>query len=272
MSNVLDHEEISLFDGHLREGVDKRTGPLGLALSSIGVTADLLTLSGLIISLLTAVAIGTGHTVLGFFGVIASGIPDLLDGPVAKASGVTSKRGAFFDSFSDRVSDLLLFGGIGVLMLVRHNDLVAVVAFADYGVASLISYQRAKAESLGFVAKGGIMERAERIIAVAVGLLFSIVLTWVLWLVLVLSVVTAIQRFVKIWSQGTATMPDKLASNRYLYLQQRRGQFKRRSQPRRAASSRKRAGVRSPGQFSAYSRQSRLRASARMRSWWESQR
>ncbi len=261
-----------MFDGHLREGVDKRTGPLGLALSSIGVTADLLTLSGLVISLLTAIAIGTGHTLVGFFGVLASGIPDLLDGPVAKASGATSKRGAFFDSFSDRVSDLLLFGGIGVLMLHRQNDLVAVVAFADYGVASLISYQRAKAESLGFVAKGGIMERAERVIAVAIGLLLSFALVWVLWLVLVLSLVTAVQRFLKIWSQGTATMPDKQASSRYLYLQQRRGEFKRRSQPRRANSSRKRTGARGPGQLSAYSRQSRLRASARMRSWWESQR
>ena len=69
----------------------------------------------------------------------------------------------------------------------------------------LISYQRAKAESLGFDAKGGIMERAERFIVLAIGLLFGQILIPVLWVMLVLTLVTAVQRFVKVWRQASAT-------------------------------------------------------------------
>ena len=68
--------------------------------------------------------------------------------------------------------------------------------------AMLVSYMRAKAESLGFDAKGGLMERAERFIVLGVGLLFAEVLIPVLWLMLVLTLVTAVQRFVKVWSQA----------------------------------------------------------------------
>ena len=71
----------------------------------------------------------------------------------------------------------------------------------------LVSYQRAKAESLGFDAKGGIMERAERFIVLAIGLLFSQILIPVLWSMLVLTLITAAQRFVKIWRQATNVMP-----------------------------------------------------------------
>ena len=67
----------------------------------------------------------------------------------------------------------------------------------------LISYERAKAESLGFDARGGLMERAERIIALGVGLLFDSLLIAVLWVMLVLTLVTAVQRFVKVWQQAS---------------------------------------------------------------------
>ena len=66
----------------------------------------------------------------------------------------------------------------------------------------MISYQRAKAESLGLDAKGGLMERAERIIALCIGLLFPFLLIPMLWVMLVLTAVTAVQRFVKVWKQA----------------------------------------------------------------------
>ena len=70
-----------------------------------------------------------------------------------------------------------------------------------------ISYQRAKAESLGFDAKGGIMERAERIIVLAFALLFPNLLIGTLWVMLVLTAITAVQRFVKVWKQASADRP-----------------------------------------------------------------
>ena len=75
---------------------------------------------------------------------------------------------------------------------------------AVMGAAMLISYQRAKAESLGFDAKGGIMERAERFIVLALGLLISDFLIPILWVMLILTLFTVVQRFLKVWNQATA--------------------------------------------------------------------
>jgi CDP-diacylglycerol--glycerol-3-phosphate 3-phosphatidyltransferase len=71
----------------------------------------------------------------------------------------------------------------------------------------LVSYERARAESLDYVAKGGLMERAERVIAIAIGLAFHAVLIPVLWVMLVLTVITAVQRFVMVWRQASADRP-----------------------------------------------------------------
>lgn len=194
-----------MFDGHLRSEVDKRTGPIGAVLAKTPLSADSLTIIGIIVSVFAGVVIGSGRFFFGFLLVIAGGIPDLLDGPLAKIKGTTSKRGAFFDSFSDRVSDLFLFGGLGWYFANSDRPHLAVLPFSIYGAASLISYQRAKAESLGFTAKGGIMERAERVVMLALGLLISGILVPVLWLMLFLSVLTVVQRFVKIWNQASGS-------------------------------------------------------------------
>jgi CDP-diacylglycerol--glycerol-3-phosphate 3-phosphatidyltransferase len=78
------------------------------------------------------------------------------------------------------------------------------LAVAVLATSSLVSYQRAKAESLGLDARGGLMERAERIIALSFGLAFSVLLIPVLWVMLVLTSITAIQRFVKVWRQASS--------------------------------------------------------------------
>ena len=78
----------------------------------------------------------------------------------------------------------------------------------------LISYQRAKAESLGFDARGGLMERAERVILLGLGLLFDSLLVPVLWIMLALTLVTAVQRFVKVWRQASVERPAVSPSRR----------------------------------------------------------
>ena len=79
---------------------------------------------------------------------------------------------------------------------------MTLLPFAVASVSSLISYQRAKAESLGIDAKGGLMERAERIIAICIGLLIEPLLIPILWVMLALTSITAIQRFMKVWRQA----------------------------------------------------------------------
>ena len=195
-----------MFDGNFRKGVDRVLDPVGVALSRIGVSANALTAVGIIIAGIGSILIGQGRLFLGFIFLILTGLPDALDGAVAKASGTTSIRGAFLDSVSDRVTDILLFCGIAWYLASNEPGRIMMLPVAVMGAAMLISYQRAKAESLGFDAKGGIMERAERFIVLALGLLISDILIPVLWAMLVLTIITAIQRFIKVWKQATAQL------------------------------------------------------------------
>ncbi|MGB1786196.1 MAG: CDP-alcohol phosphatidyltransferase family protein [Acidimicrobiales bacterium] len=193
-----------MFDGNFRKGVDKILDPIGVLLSRIGVTANALTATGIVIAGIGSVFIGQGRLFLGFIFLILTGLPDALDGAVAKASGTSSVRGAFLDSVSDRVTDILLFCGIAWYLASNEPGRIMMLPVAVMGAAMLISYQRAKAESLGFDAKGGIMERAERFIVLALGLLISNILIPVLWVMLILTLITAIQRFIKVWNQATS--------------------------------------------------------------------
>jgi CDP-diacylglycerol--glycerol-3-phosphate 3-phosphatidyltransferase len=161
-----------------------------------------LTLLGLVVAFGAAVAIGFGALRLGLLLVVLAALPDLLDGALAKASNQSSQRGAFFDSTIDRVTDAVLLGGVAWFLGYQRGAYASVLVFAVMAVSSLISYQRAKAESLGLNAKGGLMERAERIILLCVGLLFDALLFWAMVLMLVLVTMTAVQRFIKVWNQA----------------------------------------------------------------------
>lgn len=191
-----------MFDGKFRAPVDKAVTPVGNALRRTGLTPDHLTVVGLLVGIGAAVAIGSGRLLLGLFLVVLAALPDLLDGALAKASDASSQRGAFFDSTVDRVTDAFLLGGIAWYLASEESPHMALLPFAVMAVSSIISYQRAKAESLGIEAKGGLMERAERIIAICLGLLFPVLLVPILWIMLALTTVTAIQRFVKVWRQA----------------------------------------------------------------------
>ncbi|MEM8618345.1 MAG: CDP-alcohol phosphatidyltransferase family protein [Actinomycetota bacterium] len=191
-----------MFDGKFRAPVDRVVRPVGDSIKKTGITPDHLTIMGLLVGIGAAVAIGAGALRLGLFLVILAALPDLLDGAVAKATGASSPRGAFFDSTIDRVTDALLLGGIAWYLASTQSAHMAMLPFAILGVSTVISYMRAKAESLGIEAKGGLMERAERIVAICVGLLFNVLLIPILWIMLVLTSITAIQRFVKVWRQA----------------------------------------------------------------------
>lgn len=193
-----------MFDGRWRTGVDRATQPVGSALRRTGVTADHLTALGLVMGAFAAIAIGSGRTGLGLGLLAASALPDLLDGPVAKASGTAGPRGAFFDSVADRVTDALVLGGVAWYLAGRDGGRAALLPYGVLAASSLVSYQRAKAESLGYQARGGLMERAERLMVLGLGLAVSSILVPVLWVLLVLTVATAVQRFARVWRQAPA--------------------------------------------------------------------
>lgn len=191
-----------MFDGQFRKPVDKAVKPLGNLLRKTGLSPDHLTILGLLVGIAAAIAIGSGRLLLGALLVVLAALPDLLDGALAKASNTSSQRGAFFDSTIDRITDALLLGGIAWYFASTESPHMTLLPYAVASVSALISYQRAKAESLGIDAKGGLMERAERIIAILVGLVFSVLLIPILWIMLVLTSITAVQRFAKVWKQA----------------------------------------------------------------------
>jgi CDP-diacylglycerol--glycerol-3-phosphate 3-phosphatidyltransferase len=204
-----------MFDGHWREAVDRGTKPVGETLVRVGITADVLTVFGLAMSVVTAFVVGAGHFVVAIAMLFATGLPDLFDGPVAKASGTASIRGAFFDSVADRISDAFMFGGIAWYLAAHHHGEMVLLPFAILAVVSLISYQRAKAELLGLSASGGLMERAERFILL--GLCFVAAAISVdafvpaLWVFFGLVMLTAVDRFVRVWNEAEAPVRTKAA-------------------------------------------------------------
>ena len=190
-----------MFDGYFRTEVNKIADPIGAGLHKIGLSANALTFLGIAAAAAAMWAVATGRLILGFILVVATGLCDLLDGPVAKAARSSSTQGAFFDSVADRATDVMLLCGIA-WHLNKEGGNIYMLAIAVLAVSQIVSYQRAKAESLGLTGKGGIMERAERFVVLAAGLLFEVILIPILWALLVLVSFTALQRFIHIWRQA----------------------------------------------------------------------
>lgn len=195
-----------MLDGRWRTDIERRLRPVGENLRRTGLTADAITCVGLGMAVCASIAIGAGALRAGVLLLAACALPDALDGAVAKASGTASPRGSFFDSVADRVTDALLLGGVA-WYLSGDGGRIALLPMALLGASMLISYERAKAESLGFSARGGIMERAERTVALGLGLLFDSLLVPILWVMLVLTLVTAATRFAMVWRQASAPLP-----------------------------------------------------------------
>ena len=188
-----------MFDGKFRQSVDARTAPVGEALVRLGFSADVLTGSGLVFAIGTAWLIGTGHHHWAIVLLILTGAHDLFDGPVAKASKSASVRGGFFDSVMDRLSDGVLLGGVAFYLVATHHGELVLLPFAIMTTTFMISYERAKAESLGIKAKGGLMERAERMIVLGIALIAPVLFVPVLWALLALTAATATGRFHRVW-------------------------------------------------------------------------
>lgn len=212
LTDPADPEELAVGDT-TDEGEESPTRRLrlGSRLVAIGVTADQVTAVGVLLAALTGAVIALGHLYVGVALITIGGLMDLLDGTVAKAAGTSSRRGAFLDSVSDRVADGLIFGGVTWYLATGAHPGLALLPLGILAVGNVISYERAKAESFGWDAKGGLMERAERLIGLAAALTFNFVMVEILWLLLALCVVTAAQRFVKVWRQASAELSGEAA-------------------------------------------------------------
>jgi CDP-diacylglycerol---glycerol-3-phosphate 3-phosphatidyltransferase len=167
----------------------------------MGVSANAVTLAGLLVTMAGAGVVMAGAPRWGALVIIVGALADAFDGPVARARGSAGNLGSFVDSVTDRVSDAALL--VAAAWLVRDDPLLFGVAMVALAGAQLTSYIRAKAESLGWNATVGILERAERVILLIAAFLFDLVAI-VLWVLAAGALVTVAQRLRVVWRQAHA--------------------------------------------------------------------
>ncbi len=185
--------------GRYREPVRSWIDPIGLALyRHLHLRPNHLTLIGLGVSLLAATAFIGARIRAGGVLLILAGLCDFFDGSLARASGQVSTFGAFLDSVIDRYSDLVVLLGIVVLYAHMSQMRGAIVAMAGLIGSMMVSYTKARAESIGVRCTVGLMERPERMICLIAGALLDL-LEPALWLLAVLSNLTALQRIAFTW-------------------------------------------------------------------------
>jgi CDP-diacylglycerol--glycerol-3-phosphate 3-phosphatidyltransferase len=171
------------------------------------ISPNILTFLGLVINIIAAFFFGyaTSENQSRMFlyaglVVFAAGFMDLVDGPVARATNRVTRFGAFFDSVVDRYSDVALFFGL-LVYYARANRFFYVVLVAVVMTGSvMVSYTRARAESLIGSCRVGFMERPERLVLVIIGAVFNH-MEPVLWVIAVLSNITVAHRIYYTYQQ-----------------------------------------------------------------------
>ncbi|TMC23020.1 MAG: CDP-alcohol phosphatidyltransferase family protein [Chloroflexi bacterium] len=179
-------------------------------LARLGITPNMLTVIGLLLSIVTAIVIAQGFLFWGGVLVLFAGIFDMFDGAMARVRNAATIFGAFLDSTLDRYSESIILLGL-LYYALQHPNLQDtlwpapheqswMIAFIYISVVGslMVSYTKARAEGLGIECKTGLLARPERVIILAIGLLTNTG-SWALAFLAVFSHVTAVERIVTVW-------------------------------------------------------------------------
>lgn len=195
----------------MRDRVRGLAVPVAAFLGRLGLTPNALTVMGFAGSCVAAVAAASGWWLAAAILVLVFASFDLFDGTLARVQGRVSRFGAFLDSTLDRAGEAIVYLGIAVGSLAAGFTTGAVLAAAAMGAAFMVSYTRAKSESLGFtpgtgMANVGLAPREVRIVILVVGLIATAyglgALAVTLGLIAALATVTTIQRVVHVRAQA----------------------------------------------------------------------
>jgi len=188
----------------MRNSLQPAITKLGMSFASTGLSANFWTFVGLIVSMAAGIAYASSTMGIGWYSpylsaviggllLLISGFFDVIDGSVARVTKQTSKKGAFLDSSFDKISEVVIFAGIAI-----GNLASPFWCLLALGMSLLVSYTRARAESLGIELKGiGLGERAERMLILAIVGMIPLGLivngeTGMQWAVIIVSVVAGI--------------------------------------------------------------------------------
>jgi CDP-diacylglycerol--glycerol-3-phosphate 3-phosphatidyltransferase len=180
---------------------------IGGFLNRIGLQPNTLTILGLAGNTVAAFLLAYGQIQWGGLIVLLMGPIDALDGTMARLRGQPTKFGAFVDSVTDRYSELVIFGGLLIYFLLHQDWLACGLLYLAASGSILVSYVKARAESLGYEAKVGILTRVERFFVVTIGLLINQPIL-ALWVIAVLANLTAVQRIYAVRKQALPTISE----------------------------------------------------------------
>ena len=195
-----------MFTSQFQEWVRATARRLVRVLGVERLSPNTLTLIGLLFNALSGALIATSQLIAGGLVLLVASLFDILDGAVARVTGKVYRYGAFLDSTTDRYAEGFTYVGLLSYYLFNgHHTTEPMLVIASLTGSLLVSYVRARAQSLGFVCEGGLLARPERVVIIVIGLLVSNLLLPLLWVLAVLTNITAVQRIWFVWRQSRQT-------------------------------------------------------------------
>ena len=197
-----------MFTTRFEAWVRRHAEALITALGRTPLTPNQVTVVGLALTFFAAGLIAFGHLRWAGVVLILAGTCDILDGALARSTNAAYPYGAFLDSTLDRYSEGAVYLGLAAYFVTVSSSLqewLVLATLAALAGSFLVSYVRARAQSLGFVCKTGLFQRPERVVATVVGLLLG---GWwlyaIVFLLAIVTNITALQRIREVWLQGRA--------------------------------------------------------------------
>jgi len=187
---------------------------------TLNINPNTLTTLGTILTVVGAIFFALSYLRLGGIFIVLGAICDTMDGRIAKDGNKKTKFGALYDSVMDRYSEFIMFFGIAVHFVRNDSYWTSVAIFAAVGGSVMVSYVRARAEGLGFDCNIGMMQRPERIAYISIGAIIGklpiineLFLILAIWVIAILSNVTAIQRLIYVYKASKIVLTPSSVSS-----------------------------------------------------------
>ena len=194
-------KEPMTFTDFLRKKFKYLLDPVAALLNRIGLMPNTVTILGLVGNAVGAYLLATGHITAGGIVIMLMGPIDALDGTMARLRGEPTDFGAFVDSVTDRYSELVIYLGLMIYFIQQQNQLACALVFLAAAGSVMVSYIRARAQSVGMDTKVGVFTRVERFIVLAPCLIINQPMI-ALWAIAILANFTALQRIYHVRRQA----------------------------------------------------------------------
>ena len=203
------HSNQRLLPQKLQDSFINLLSPLVQQFSRWGLSPNSFTIAGVTITSIGAAAFLFGFIRLAGILILLGGFCDTIDGLLARTTGKASRFGALLDSTVDRYAEFMMFFGIAAHFIYIDDFGTAAATFLALCGSFMVSYSRARAESLGLDAKTGLMQRPERIVLIGLGAIIHLnAFILAIWLVAFFANLTALQRIRLGYKQDSTEMKE----------------------------------------------------------------